>query len=48
MSVVVVEYCVVDVGLLCRSYLVIGLSVAFLCVDLIEVEGGIGGFMVIY
>ena len=47
MSIVVVEYCVVDVRLLCRIFLVIGLSVAFLCVYLIKVEGGIGGFMVI-
>ena len=38
MSFVVLEDVLVDVDLFCRNYLVIGLIVAFLLVDFIEVE----------
>ena len=38
MSFVVLEYFVVDVGLFCRNYLVIGLIRAFLMVDFTEVK----------
>ena len=47
MSFVVLEHCWVDVGLFIRNYLVIGLIVAVLFEDLIEVELLIGWFMVI-
>ena len=38
MSFVVLEYFVVDVGLFCRNYLVIGLILDFLLVDFTEVK----------
>ena len=46
MSFVVLEYCVVDVGLFYTNYLVVGLGVTFLFVDLLEMKEGIGDFMV--